>query len=216
VIPVYRDNDALVELLRALKPWDMPVIVVDGDEDSTTCAIVEGQGRYVVAAPGRGAQIAEGIRHAATPWIWVLHADCQPSAAAVDELNAVVASRALGWGRCDVLLPGLPRVAWWMNWRSKVTRICTGDQGMFFHGSALESIGGYPSLPLMEDIEVSKLLKHSKFPFYALRGPVTSSPRRWVQNGVLSTILTMWWCRLRYFFGVSADALYAAYYGGIK
>jgi hypothetical protein len=87
---------------------------------------------------------------------------------------------------------------------------------MFFHRGALESIGGYPALPLMEDIEVSKRLKHSKAPFYALPGQITSSPRRWVQNGVLSTILTMWWCRLRYYFGVSADALYAAYYGGIK
>jgi len=216
VIPVYRDDDELGKLLAVLKHWGLPIIVVDGESDSATSAIVAGHGQYIAAAPGRGGQIAAGVECATTSWLWVLHADSRPSKSVCGELLALVQSRSPGWGRCNVTLPGLRAIAWWMNWRSRVTKICTGDQGMFFHRQALDCIGGFPALPLMEDIEASKRLKRTNYAFYPLRGEINSSPRRWAQNGVLSTVCTMWLYRLRYFFGVSAQELYATYYGGTK
>ena len=104
-------------------------------------------------------------------------------------------------------------VAWLMNWRSRLTRICTGDQAMFFATGILSEVGGFPAQPLMEDIELSKRLKRSSGVFMAPKLAVRASPRRWRQRGVLRTIGHMWWMRLRYFFGASPGALYVAYYG---
>jgi len=65
----------------------------------------------------------------------------------------------------------------------------------------------------MEDVEVSKRLKRVTCPYFALGAVVESSPRRWMRNGVLRTILAMWRYRIQYYLGASAESLYAAYYG---
>ena len=63
------------------------------------------------------------------------------------------------WGRFDVRLEGrsplLPIVAAMMNRRSALTGICTGDQGMFVERSLFDEVGGFPPLPLMEDVALS-------------------------------------------------------------
>jgi hypothetical protein len=40
---------------------------------------------------------------------------------------------------------------------------------------------------------------------------VKTSGRRWEKHGLLRTILTMWWLRLRFFLGASPDDLAREY-----
>jgi len=226
VIPVFNDDaalrcllDQLDELIREYREArDSPLIktvVVDGAARSSTASLTAGRAVYLASEPGRGAQIAAGVHALEAPWVWVLHADTQISAQVLEYMAQVVRCAAPVWGRFDVQLEGLSMLAWFMNWRSRLSRICTGDQAMFFAAELLSSIGGFPALPLMEDIEVSKRLRRSG----AFRAPhiaVRASTRRWRQQGVLRTVVFMWWTRLRYFFGVSAAALYADYYGRVR
>ena len=102
-----------------------------------------------------------------------------------------------------------------MNMRSRLTKICTGDQGMFFSRKLIEEIGGFPSQSLMEDVEASRCLK-KMFPdaFVACREKLGASDRRWLTNGLVRTIFHMWWYRILYFFGVSPSTLYRKYYSG--
>ncbi|MCG8014539.1 MAG: glycosyl transferase, partial [Candidatus Thiodiazotropha weberae] len=97
-----------------------------------------------------------------------------------------------------------------MNWRSRMSGIATGDQGIFVHRALFRRIGGFPQQPLMEDVEISKRLKRHASPRCLHQQLITSS-RRWESAGILPTILLMWGLRLAYWLGVSPQRL-ADYY----
>ena len=101
-----------------------------------------------------------------------------------------------------------------MNLRSRLTGIATGDQAMFVTRAALEAVGGFPALPLMEDIEMSRRLKRLGRPA-CLRQRVTTSARRWQQGGVCRTVWLMWRLRAGYFFGADPARL-ARRYGNAR
>jgi hypothetical protein len=101
-------------------------------------------------------------------------------------------------------------VARLMNLRSRLTGIATGDQAIFVSRRAFHAIGGYPDIPLMEDIALSRRLKSLGRPV-CFRERVTTSGRRWETQGVWRTILLMWRLRLRYFLGADPRRLAARY-----
>lgn len=189
------------------------IVVVDGGSTDGGAAIAQQHGcEVVVSHPGRGVQLQAGFVQAQGDWIWFLHADSQPGA----ELAAWLQRQTIpGWGRFDVRFTAdawlFRLIASMMNWRSRRTGICTGDQGMFVHRSLLEAVGGVPSQPLMEDIELSKRLKREKPPLCP-RVCLSTSSRRWEQRGVVRTIVSMWWFRLRYWLGADPLVLAKEYY----
>ncbi|XOV81492.1 MAG: glycosyltransferase family 2 protein [bacterium] len=215
VIPVLGDDAPLVALLSWLSDHQLRAIVVDGAASNMTRQLVCDPHVYLSHTPGRGAQIARGIEAADADWVWVLHADGIPSRAAVQQLFQLIKADRPCWGRFNVEIDGLSLVAYMMNVRSRLSKICTGDQGMFFHARLLAKIGGYPAQPLMEDIEVSKRLKAAvPDAFVAASAKVETSPRRWQHSGVMRTILVMWLFRWRYFRGADPAVLARAYYHG--
>jgi hypothetical protein len=118
------------------------------------------------------------------------------------------------WGRFDVAFDDggwLHLVAFMMNWRSRLTGICTGDQALFATRAAYERIGGFPSIALMEDVAVCARLKQVSRPL-SLRARVIASARRWRRHGIWRTIVLMWRLRLAYFFGADPVRL-ARHYG---
>jgi glycosyltransferase involved in cell wall biosynthesis len=116
------------------------------------------------------------------------------------------------WER-DKLEFSLNMIAFMMNWRSRFTGICTGDQVLFVTQSAFIAVGGYPEIALMEDIAFSRALKKLSRPV-CLTAKVTSSARRWQQYGIYKTILLMWSLRLRYWLGADPDLLAELYRTG--
>jgi hypothetical protein len=97
-----------------------------------------------------------------------------------------------------------------MNVRSRMTGIATGDQAIFVRRNAFDAVGGFPPVPLMEDIALSKQLKRRSPPL-CLREHVVTSGRRWERNGIFFTILLMWWLRLAFFFGADPKRLARRY-----
>jgi rSAM/selenodomain-associated transferase 2 len=216
LIPVLNDADALQRLLACLVPvlnGRVEILVVDGGSHDASrevarrnrCALVEG-------ARGRGVQLALGAARARGRWLWMLHADSLPDAGCVAYLCTL--DDCPGWGRFAVRIDGgaiLAVIAWMMNRRSCVTGICTGDQGIFVHRELLRSVGGMPTQPLMEDIELSRRLKRCSRP-RCRRERVATSARRWLAHGVARTIVSMWWYRFRYWYGADAEQLAREYY----
>jgi hypothetical protein len=100
-----------------------------------------------------------------------------------------------------------------MNWRSRITGIATGDQGLFVTRESFTVIGGFPSLPLMEDLALSRRLKAHGAPL-CLRQRIIVSARRWEGHGVLRTIVLMWRLRLAYFLGADPARLALRYARG--
>ena len=220
IIPALDEAAGIAATLASLQPLRAAgheVIVVDGgSRDGTPAAAQPLADRVLAAARGRASQMNAGADAATGDVLLFLHADTRlpPGAdrAVLDGLAAAGAS----WGRFDVRIEGrsplLGPVAWLMNRRSRLTGIATGDQAIFVTRAAFAAVGGFPALPLMEDVELSARLRRRSPPL-CLRDRVVTSGRRWESRGVVRTIVLMWWLRLRYFLGAAPERLRRIYYG---
>jgi rSAM/selenodomain-associated transferase 2 len=220
VIPVYRDADALQSLLSQLKEareGGAEVIVVGTPDDNLSADIARrGASRYIVAKRGRGAQLASGAAASSRALLWFLHADSILPTNAPALVCDALAART--WGRFDVAFDSdslaLRLVAAMMNLRSRWSRIATGDQGIFIRRDMYEAAGGFLAMPLMEDIALSNALRrlpNAGAPA-CIRQPLITSARKWQREGIVRTIVRMWWWRFRFWWGVRPETLAQEYY----
>lgn len=159
---------------------------------------------------GRARQMNAGARAASGDILWFLHADTRTPEHADRQIITALDSAGHSWGRFDVTLADNSYLLGWvarsMNWRSRLTGIATGDQGIFMTRMAYEHIGGFEDIPLMEDIAASRALRQLSRPA-VVRTPLLTSARRWRRHGIIKTIVTMWGLRLAYFLGVPSQRL---------
>jgi rSAM/selenodomain-associated transferase 2 len=218
IVPTLNEADGIVAHLTALHPVRRrggEVIVVDGGSTDDTPGLAAPLADRVIAARrGRAAQMNAGARCAHGDVLLFLHADTRLPELADWLLTSKLADERWVWGRFDVVIEGkhplLRVVAWSMNRRSRLTGIATGDQAMFVRRETFAEVGGFPELPLMEDIALSHGLKCLGRPL-CIRERVTTSGRRWEQRGVLRTIVLMWWLRAWYWLGADPGRLAKAY-----
>jgi rSAM/selenodomain-associated transferase 2 len=204
-----------LERLQPLRKQGVEVIVADGGSEDGTATLAAPWADRVIAAPrGRAAQMNAGAAEARAEVLLFLHADCTLPADADKLIIDGLAANGKRWGRFDVVLNGihpmLRVVAALMNLRSRWTGIATGDQGIFIARSLFAELDGFPPLPLMEDIALSRLARRAAPPL-CLRDQIITSARRWEREGVMRTVLLMWRLRLAYFFGADPATLAARY-----
>jgi rSAM/selenodomain-associated transferase 2 len=218
VVPSLDEADGIAGALAALAPLrarGVEIIVVDGGSSDGTMERARPYANVVISAPrGRALQMNAGAARARGEILLFLHADTLlPEAADALIVDGLKRTRR-GWGRFDVAIAGrhplLKVVAWLMNLRSRLTGIATGDQAIFVTRSLFTAAGGYPEIALMEDIALSKRLKHFGPPL-CMRHRLTTSGRRWEKHGVLRTILLMWRLRLAYWLGADPAKLALRY-----
>lgn len=213
VMPVLDEAAGIVEHLAPLQPWraaGVEVVVVDGGSADRTVELATPLcDRVVISTRGRALQMNAGAAVARGRLIVFLHADTKLPDGARERLLAL-ARGGPTWGRFDVRLAGrhplLRVVATAMNWRSRLTAVATGDQAMFVSRELFAQVGGFPAIPLMEDVALSKRLRRERAPV-CLRERAVTSGRRWEQGGALRTVWLMWSLRLAYFLGVEPARL---------
>jgi rSAM/selenodomain-associated transferase 2 len=219
IMPVLDEGEGIAATLDALadlRGLGVEVIVVDGGSHDATVQRARLRADRVLTAPrGRASQMNAGAEKATGDVLLFLHADTRlPTAAELVVLGGLERSGRV-WGRFDVSIVGrhplLAVVARMMSIRSRATGIATGDQAIFVKRDAFVAAGGFPEIPLMEDIALCKRLKRVGRPL-CLRERVVTSGRRWERHGVLRTIVLMWRLRLSYFLGAD-PALLARRYG---
>ena len=219
VVPVLNEAERLESGMQALlstlqQRWK--VVVCDGgSEDATLLKLSSFPVTVVHSKPGRALQMNTGASCAEGNLLVFVHADSRLPG----DFNALLEAFAISsaqWGRFDVALDDagwpFPMIAWFINRRSALTGVCTGDQTLFMRRKFFENLQGYADIPLMEDVEFSLRARRFERP-YRIAVPVTTSARRWKKNGTLKTVLLMWWLRLAYRLGVSPQRLHAWYYG---
>jgi len=215
VVPALNEADGIVDVLRsARQPGVGEILVVDGGSQDATRSRAEAAADRVLSAPrGRAAQMNAGAAVARGDVLLFLHADTRLPVGFASAARGAIENGAIG-GRFDVVLDGthrlLPLIARLMNARSRLTGISTGDQAIFVRRDVFRELGGFPALPLMEDVEFTRRLRR-RGALAALSLRVTTSARRWEENGVVRTILLMWTLRLAYACGVPAHRLARAY-----
>lgn len=225
VVPVLDEAATIGDCLRRLLPLrsrGVEVIVVDGGSTDHTV----GRARslcdaIVIASRGRASQMNAGAQAAAGDILLFLHADTSlPGSADALVRDALARDLSRTWGRFDVRIDGtaplLRLVARAMSIRSRLTGIATGDQAIFCRRDVFADTGGFPAIPIMEDIAFSRRMRRRSRPI-CLRERVTTSGRRWETHGVWRTILLMWGLRTAYALGVPTTILARWYrYGAGK
>lgn len=209
IIPVLNEAGVLDSNLKKLQ-WARrlghEIIVVDGGSQDQSVELAEALADQVLLSspPGRAAQMNIGAQSATGSIFLFLHVDTLLPSNGVDAIVESIAQQNIGWGRFDVQLSGrhivFRVIENMMNWRSRLTGIATGDQAIFVSRSLFETLGGFPDIPLMEDIEVSRRLKKNRKPICLSQKVVTSS-RRWEQGGIFRTMRLMWRLRFAYWLG---------------
>lgn len=226
IVPVLNEARGIGDFLAAVSAHDFAeIIVVDGGSDDATRQVIEafhagtGDPRIALAQSkrGRARQMNSGARRAQSDILVFLHADTRLPPEAVSAVRSAI-DGGKDWGRFDVRFdsrhPLLHVVANFMNWRSRLTGICTGDQAIFVRRDVFERAGGYADIALMEDIDLSLRLKRTGRSARVI-APVTTSARRWREQGIPRTIVQMWRLRLMYSLGAS-PAMLAAQYADIR
>lgn len=217
IIPTFNEASSIEQTLNLIQPLrrgGAEAIVVDGGSNDDTVELATPLADQVLDAPqGRALQMNHGASKARGNLLLFLHADSHLPENAL-EILAETKHRALLWGRFDVRLSGnhglLRVIEFFMNWRSRITGIATGDQALFVNSELFRCVGGFPELPLMEDIALTKMLRRLSKPL-CLSEKVISSSRRWETNGILRTVLLMWQLRLRYILGTDPSNLARLY-----
>lgn len=202
--------------LQQLRAHGHEVIVVDGGSKDGTADIARPLADHVIlTGPGRAAQQNAGAAAAAGDVLLFLHADTLLPAHADALVLGGLRASGRGWGRFDVRLSGrhplLRVVERIMGLRSRLTGIATGDQAIFVRREWFLRAGGFPPVPLMEDVALSKALRRMGRPL-CIREPVLTSSRRWEERGVVRTVLLMWRLRLEYALGADPARLARHYH----
>lgn len=220
IIPALNEDSIIASTLEALRPLaPTEVIVVDGGStDHTREIVARTDATLTSSARGRAEQMNHGARLARGDVFLFLHADTQPPPSAISEIRSALEDPRCVGGRFDVRLEGNHRIygliGALINLRSRLTKVATGDQAIFVRREVYEEIGGFPNLPLIEDIAFSRYLK-KKGKVACLKSRVATSARRWEREGIWQTVLRMWALRLLYLAGVSPFRL-KRFYGDTR
>jgi rSAM/selenodomain-associated transferase 2 len=225
VVPALDEEQALPRLLGELLPLlrpDEELLVVDGGSRDRTVAAARAAGlpaeALLVARAGRAAQQNHGAAAARGEWLWFLHADAGVDPAALEALRAETRAPTRSWGRFRVRLDAAGAryraVERGIELRSTAFGTPSGDQGLFVRRALFLDLGGFPDLPLCEDLALADLLRARERP--RVLGPaLRTSARRWEQGGVLRTVARMWAIRAAYRLGV-APARLARWYAPVR
>jgi len=216
IIPALNEEDSIKPLLQQLqkiREQGHEVIVVDGGSADKTVSLSELLADKVIASSaGRAIQMNKGASGSKNDILWFLHADSLIPEDAIKHIQQALNNKP--WGRFNIHLSGknivFRIIGSMMNLRSCLTGMVTGDQGIFIDKLLFNKTGGFPNIPLMEDIAMSKNLNKISRPA-CVKVKLITSGRRWEKNGILSTVFLMWKLRFLFWIGVSADKIALQY-----
>lgn len=189
------------------------VIFADGGSDDDTAKIADAVGARVLRAPkGRGQQLSAGVAAARGNWLLIVHADsvlgqgwAQAAQNHIEEHADKAAYFRLAFASDRVMA----RItAGWGNLRARLFGLPFGDQGLLISRAVYQQVGGYPAIPLMEDVAIARSLRGR---LRALPVRITTAPDRyeadgWVRRGAHNLGL-----QARYFLGASPSSLAERY-----
>jgi rSAM/selenodomain-associated transferase 2 len=220
ILPVLNEAEFINPLLDHLETLEgcghCEFIVVDGSPDGSTIKAVTRSGVRCVKSPqGRASQMNAGATAAAGEILIFLHADTKLPRQAIELISKVMTRQSLIGGAFDLridserrILKVIARIA---SIRSRLTRIPYGDQAIFIRRDYFDRLGGYPEMPLMEDVALMRKIKRAGGRIGFIPAPVITSARRWEQEGIVFTTLRNWLLLAAYTAGVAPSKL-AKYY----
>ncbi|MBA7482544.1 hypothetical protein ES707_18035 [subsurface metagenome] len=221
IIPVYKEqgniNDCLAQLCVLPGIEYGEVILVDGDGGSTLQAVQREEFPFrlvaIVSERGRGVQLNAGAKAASAEYLLFLHVDTVLPIAGLELIAGTLKSYDAGAFSLGVIDAGPLFNTWlaYVNGRKRLSFTPYGDQAMFMTRHAYQRVGGFPEVPIMEDVGMTERLKRGRFRLKLLHTKVLTSDRRWTRQGYLINFLKNTTLYMLYRMGVSPWNL-AGYY----
>jgi rSAM/selenodomain-associated transferase 2 len=217
VIPTFDEERAISEAISRLLAETPPpeVIVSDGGSRDGTVECARRAGCRVVVGPrGRGTQMNRGAAVARGDAFVFLHADCALDPGALGEIEDVLADPRVAAAAFRQSIGGGSRAYRWIeraaDFRARRLRTIYGDSGLAVRRDLFLRVGGYPDVPLFEDIGMSRRLR-AVGEFRVVSRRIHVSPRRWEREGIVHATIRNWWITARFLLGESEESL-ARYY----
>ncbi len=172
------------------------VIVVDGgSNDATREQAVWAGAELAESAAGRAIQQNVGARLATGDTLLFLHADSQLGPDCIRQIRHLPSQILPSWGafrqRIDACGLKFRLLEKGNAYRAARRRMPYGDQAIFMQRSFFDDLGAFPDVPIMEDYLLAKRARRVATPIL-LPGPVQTSARRWLKNGVLKQTIRNW------------------------
>ncbi len=210
-------NDALNSLKAAASGIPYEVIVADGDPAGSTIRQIDDARVITLTAPkGRARQMNAGAARASGEILLFLHADTHLPHNVFFKIMASLSDGRFIGGAFDL---GIRNGRWIFkvigrcaSWKHRLTRVPYGDQAIFMLCHYFEKMGGFPDIPLMEDVELMKRVKRQRGRIIILPETAMTSSRKWKQDGVAFTIVRNWMIQTLYLLGLPAQRLVKYYY----
>ncbi|MCY4589181.1 MAG: TIGR04283 family arsenosugar biosynthesis glycosyltransferase [Alphaproteobacteria bacterium] len=209
VIPTLNAGHSLSATVTALETGpdhgvDIELVVVDGGSTDGTVETARTLGaRLVHAKRGRGSQLRTGGFRAAGPWLLFLHADTRLGAGwPRDVADLARTPQRAGWFRfaLDDDSARARRLERLVHWRSRRLGLPYGDQGLVIHRDLYHRLGGYPDIPLMEDVALVRRIGRARL--VGLPTPAVTSAARYRRDGYLLRSIRNLLCLSLYGLGV--------------
>ena len=194
VIPTLNEESALADHLPRLQKVAgvHEIVIADGGSTDATRDVALQHNAKLVAAPvGRGRQMNAGARQSQGDVLVFLHADCWLEQNAIVEARSIVSRPDVIAGVFRQQIEAPRRIYRWIEGfasvRAKFLRTPYGDSGLFLRRRFFDAIGGFPEVPLCEDLGIAKRLRrHGRVA--VARSRVHLSARRWEERGVLRDV----------------------------
>jgi rSAM/selenodomain-associated transferase 2 len=193
IIPVYNEEKILrqrSELFNKLG-GKAELIFVDGESNDESAEIASKYGKLVKSNRGRALQMNQGFREARGDTLLFLHADTFFDPESLSNIEKTIVQGYIGGCLTQFIDrkgAAFRAIELFGNIRARMTKVFYGDQAIFVKKEMFSAIGGFPEVPIMEDVLFSKKMRR-KGKTKILEDKVTVSGRRWEKRGVMNTVL---------------------------
>jgi len=216
IIPVLNEKIKIQRLLIELAKLqgDKEILIIDGGSSDGTQALASKYGKVISSEKGRAKQMNKGAKESNGDILWFVHADSKVSSNSIEEIKAAIDEGYIGGGFSlefyDYESIFLKYISITSNIRANHFGVFYGDQGIFVKSQLFHKLGGFLSQDLMEDLELSLLLRKAG-KLKLIDSPIGTSARRFKLNGMIKTHLLMHKIRFLYFLGVPTNKLVKMY-----
>ena len=216
IVPVLNEAPLLLPFLAHLRERaaGAEIVVADGGSSDGTIELVLGSCDQLVVSEGnRAIQMNTGARAAHGDILWFVHVDAEVPSGCLDEIERILDDPNVAGGFFRIRLPQafIYRLTDnFAHYAGLLLRMRCGDHGIFCRRTAFLDIGGFPEVPLMEDVEFFRRLRRHGRVIYS-RKRILASPRRYETIGRVRLTLAYGLITVLYIFGIPLSKLASIY-----